>query len=213
MGEADFFGLQFQVVPGVFIPRPETEGVVHAALSSLQPMAARVGRPLRIVDVGTGSGCIAVTLAHHLPSCVVVGVEVSWVALCTAAENVRRHGLGHRVHLVQGQWLEPVQGRVDAVVANPPYIPSALVETLPFDVRQEPRISLDGGPDGMRDLRRILAGAQRVLAPGGLIVFECGEEQVDRVVRDARSHAWIDAVTPLEDLTRRPRGVVIRRTA
>lgn len=212
VGEAEFFGLQFQVAPGVFIPRPETESVVSAALAALQPMAAR-GRGLRIVDVGTGSGCIAVTLARHLPSCVVVGVEVSWIALCTAVENVRRHGLSRRIHLVQGQWLEAVRGRVDAVVANPPYIPTAAVQTLPLDVRQEPRVSLDGGMDGMRDLRRILADAERVVVPGGLVVFECGEEQVDDVVRDARSHTWIDAVSPLNDLARRPRGVVIRRTA
>ena len=213
IGEAEFCGAAFVIGPGVFIPRPETERIVEAALLALRPRAARLVRPLRLLDVGTGSGCIAVTLARSLPACVVVGVEVSWKALHTACTNVRRHRVADRVHLVQGRWAEPVCGRMDAIVSNPPYIPSAQVDHLPQDVRHEPRISLDGGEDGLRDLMQVLADAERVLVPGGLLVMECGEDQVEPLVRLARAKTWVASATPVQDLAIRPRGVVIWRTA
>jgi len=213
VGEAEFYGAPFAVGPGVFIPRPETESIVDAALLALRPRAAQLARPLRLLDVGTGSGCIAVTLARCLPACVVVGVEVSWEALRTAHANVRRHGVADRVHLVQGWWMEPIRGRVDAIVSNPPYIPSAHVDYLPQDVRHEPRASLDGGKDGLRDLMRVMADAGRVLAPGGLLVMECGEDQVEPLARLARANVWVADVIPVQDLATRPRGVVISRTA
>ena len=213
IGEAEFCGAAFVVGPGVFIPRPETESIVEAALLALRPRAAQLARPLRLLDVGTGSGCIAVSLARRLPACVVVGVEVSWEALCTAHVNVRRHGVADRVYLVQGRWSEAVRSCVDAIVSNPPYIPSAQVDHLPQDVRHEPRLSLDGGEDGMRDLIQVMRDAQRVLVPGGLLVMECGEDQVEPLVRRARDSAWVASATPVQDVATRPRGVVIWRTA
>ncbi|MEE8537064.1 MAG: peptide chain release factor N(5)-glutamine methyltransferase [Acidobacteriota bacterium] len=211
IGEADFFGQPFTVMPGVFIPRPETETLVEQVLEPLRALQRRRGRPLRLLDVGTGSGCIAVTLARELPACVVVGVELSWKALHAAQQNIRRHRLVSRVHLVQGRWIEPVSGPFDGILSNPPYVPSAHVDHLPLDVRQEPRESLDGGENGMRDLFQVMVQAPRVLAPGGVLALECGEDQVEVLVQAARRTAWVGTVEPLHDLASRPRGVVITK--
>ena len=209
VGETDFFGESIAVEPGVFIPRPETETIVEAALAALEGRAATCGRPLRLLDLGTGSGCIAVTLAQRLPTCVVVGVELSWNTLRIAQRNLSRYRLGTRVHLIQGQWVEPIRGRFDGIVSNPPYIPSDDIARLPLDVRQEPHASLDGGPDGMHALRHILEQAPRLLEPGGILVLECGEAHVDQLVRQARAASWVQTVTPLYDLAARPRGVCV----
>ncbi len=209
--EVDFYGQRFTVVPGVFIPRPETEVVVEAALIAFRALEVQRQRPLRLLDAGIGSGCITATLAQQLPTCVVVGVELSWNALQTAQENVQRLGVSSRVRLVQGRWLEAIQGTFDGLIANPPYIPSAQMDGLPLDVRHEPRLSLDGGRDGMRDLFELMASAPRLLSPGGVVVFESGEEQVERLLAVARVAAWVECASPIHDLTQRPRGIVIVR--
>ena len=213
LGEAEFFGERFAVAPGVFIPRPETEAVVAEALQALRVREATLGRPLRLLDLGTGSGCIAVTLARELPTCVVVGVELSWNALCLARQNVLRHGLEARVHLVRGSWLSPICGLVDGVLANPPYIPSAQVDRLPLDVRQEPRLSLDGGERGTRDLFHLLAEVPRILRRGGLLAMECGEEQVAELSRAAVTQSWVQRSVALHDLGGHPRGILITQVS
>ncbi len=213
LGEAEFFGERFVVRPGVFIPRPETEAIVEAALQALRERERQFGRSPRLLDLGTGSGCIAVTLAKAFPTCVVVGVEVSWEAVCVARHNVLCHGLASRIWLVQGRWGEPIGGGFDGVISNPPYVPSAQVDHLPLDVRQEPRLSLDGGADGMRELLRLMADTPRLVRPGGVLALECGEEQVKELIRAAVSASWVDTARPIEDLAGRPRGVLIRRTS
>ncbi|MBI3320746.1 MAG: peptide chain release factor N(5)-glutamine methyltransferase [Candidatus Omnitrophica bacterium] len=213
LGEAEFFGARFTVAPGTFIPRPETETVLEAAIQALRPLAARLGRPLRVVDLGAGSGCIALTLARVFPTCAAVGIELSWNALCVAVHNAMRHGLASRVRWIQGRWTEPLAGSVDGIVSNPPYIPSARVDQLPLDVQQEPRISLDGGPDGMRALLEILAQAPRALRPGGILAMECGEEQVNDLLRLAATASWVAQAQPLHDLAGRPRGILMARVA
>ena len=209
LSEADFCGQPFLIRPGVFIPRPETEAVVEHALRALRTRQERVEKPLRLLDLGTGSGCIAVTLARALPACVVVGVELSWEALCVARQNILRYGLAPRVQVVQGHWAQPLRGTFDGVIANPPYIPSAQVDHLPLDVRQEPRASLDGGDDGMRDLSELMSQAPRLLCPGGLLALECGEEQATPLAASAAAAGWAQEVSPLRDLAQRPRGVLI----
>ena len=209
VGETAFLGQTIRVRPGVFIPRPETEAMLDHAVQALRARELTANRPLRIAEVGTGSGCIAIALAQALPTCAVVAVEVSWEALLAAQENVRRHGLIGRVALVQGRWLSPIQGGVDAIVANPPYLSSAQVDQLPIEVRQEPRVSLDGGPDGLRDLLEIMAEAPRVLLPGGLLVMECGEEQAGDLAQRALAARWVKRAVPLHDLAGRPRGVLV----
>ena len=211
LGEAEFFGARFTVAPGVFIPRPETEAVVEETLRVLRAREAALGRPLCLLDLGTGSGYIAITLARELPTCVVVGVELSWEALGLARRNILRHGLAHRVRLVEGDWLQPIGGVFDGVVSNPPYIPSAEIDRLPLDVRREPRLSLDGGAQGLRDLLHLIAEAPRILRGGGALALECGKEQVGTLARAAASRSWIETVRPLHDLGGSPRGILITK--
>ena len=217
LGEAAFYGRIFEVGPGVFIPRPETEAVVEAALAALRGRPGRGAkpgeapdRPCRVLEAGVGSGCIAVTLACELPACRVVGVEVSWVALQAARRNARRHQVDDRVALVQGSWLDALRGMWDAVIANPPYVPTDRVERLPLDVRQEPAASLDGGPTGRQALRRLLAEAPRVLRPGGLLALECDEDQVAWLLDEARRGPFAEG-RPLQDMAERPRGALLTR--
>ncbi len=212
VGEAEFFGEPFTVGPSVFIPRPETEAVVEAALQALRARQAQLTRALRIVDLGTGSGCIAVTLARALPTCLVVGIEVSWDALRVARHNVLRHDCARQVRLLQGAWLSPIRGRWDGLVANPPYVPSADVDRLPLDVRQEPRVSLDGGPDGLRAIEVLLRQVPEALAPGGILALECGETQVEPLRLQCAAAFWVQRVDPIQDLAGRFRGILAQRT-
>ncbi|HEX9780305.1 MAG TPA: peptide chain release factor N(5)-glutamine methyltransferase [bacterium] len=207
LGEAEFFGRRFTVRPGVFIPRPETEAVVAEAIGAL---ARSVRPPRRVLDAGTGSGCIAVTLAAAFPACTVVAVEVSYEALQAASANLARHEAASRVALVQGNWLDAIRGRFDGLVANPPYLPSATIAGLPADVRREPRLALDGGPDGTDALAALTDTLPRVLNPGGVAVFECGESQAVTLAVRARARAGVAEARYIRDLAGRPRGVVVR---
>ncbi|MBI2524400.1 MAG: peptide chain release factor N(5)-glutamine methyltransferase [Candidatus Rokubacteria bacterium] len=180
LGFEDFRGLRLRVTPDVLIPRPETEGLVEWALEMLAPLP----RPV-VADVGTGSGAIACALAAACPALEVVAIDSSLAALAVATANVRALGLAPRVHIVAGDLLAPLAalaGAVDAIVANPPYLPSGSLPSLPPEVaRFEPRLALDGGPDGLRVIRRIVGTAPRVLRPGGALVMEIGEEQAGSV--------------------------------
>ena len=115
------------------------------------------------------------------------------------------------VRLVQASWTDALQGTFDGVISNPPYVPSGQVDRLPLDVRREPRLSLDGGPEGMSVLAHLLAEAPRVLRPRGVFALECGEEQVERLLGLAGEAAWVEAAEPIHDLTGRPRGLLLRR--
>jgi release factor glutamine methyltransferase len=196
LGEREFWSLAFEVGPGVLIPRPDTETLVEAALAQVDRAA-----PLSVVDVGTGSGCIAVALARELPEARIAALDVSTEALKIAARNVTKHGLDARITLVQSDLLAalPASARpVDLVVANLPYIPSADLEALMPDVRDfEPRLALDGGPDGLALIRRLLPEAEDALTPGGAIALEAGASEVpameallvERGWRDVKTHA------------------------
>lgn len=174
LGFEEFHGLRLAVTPDVLIPRPETEGLVQWALESLRDEPAAV-----VADVGTGSGAIACALAQSRPELRVLAVERSLPALAVASFNVRRLGLSGRVQVLAGDLLEPFAHlALDLVIANPPYIPTAVVASLPPEVsRFEPRQALDGGPDGMAVLRRIITEAPSVLRPRGWLMMEIGGEQ------------------------------------
>jgi release factor glutamine methyltransferase len=174
LGFAEFHRVRLAVNGDVLIPRPETEGLVEWAIEILRDQPAAT-----VADIGTGSGSIACALAQSLPALRVLAVERSLPALGIAALNVRKLGLSGRVKLLAGDLLDPIRPfRLDLVVANPPYIPTAVVASLPPEVSGfEPLEALDGGPDGMMVLRGIIAGAPSALRAGGRLIMEIGEEQ------------------------------------
>lgn len=176
LGYEEFRGLRIVVTPDVLIPRPETEGLVERALELLADRAGAI-----VADIGTGSGAIACALASARPDLEVLAVDRSLGALSVASENVRGLGLAARVRLLAGDLFGPLGslgGSLDMIVANPPYLPSGIIPTLPVEVeRFEPHLALDGGPDGLRVLRRLVAQAPRFLRPGAWLVMEIGEEQ------------------------------------
>ena len=175
LGSQEFMGLDFQVSPAVLIPRHDTEVLVTEAVK--RGAAAR-----SILDIGTGSGCVAIALAKALPEAEVCSVDISGEALAVARGNAERNGAA--VELVQGSLLEPFTGRrFDMIVSNPPYIPAAELATLQQEVRGfEPLNALDGGGDGLDFYRRITAGATGHLNEGGWLLFEVGAGQAPRVL-------------------------------
>ncbi len=170
-GEAWFAGLPFHVDERVLVPRsPLAEWIERGFAPWLEPAAVT-----RVVDVGTGSGCIAVACAMAFPGAVVDAVDSSVEALEVAARNVQRHGVGDRVRLLRGDLLDGCEGPYDLVISNPPYVPQASLRALPPEYAHEPEEALAAGPDGLDCVRRLLAGAGRLLAPHGVLVVEVGE--------------------------------------
>jgi release factor glutamine methyltransferase len=165
LGSWEFFGRTFQVTPDVLIPRPETEDLVELALEH----ARHLESPL-IVDVGTGSGCIAISLAAELPTATVLGIDLSMAALRVAHQNARHLGQS-RVRFLQSDLLTSFSAQFDLICANLPYIPSQTLTTLPVS-RWEPRLALDGGKTGLEAIQRLLNQAQSRLAPNGVILLE-----------------------------------------
>lgn len=168
IGEKEFYGRSFTVSPAVLVPRPETELLVQVALQRLRAESAQ-----RVLDLGTGSGCIAITLALECPAATVVAIDRSAAALAVASANARR--LGARVEFLPGDWYEDLVGRFDLIVANPPYVAAA--DPHLAELRHEPQHALVAGADGMADLRRIVAGAPARLTSGGSLAVEHGHDQ------------------------------------
>jgi release factor glutamine methyltransferase len=187
VGHREFYGLDFETTPAALIPRPETELLVDEALARVRGRpGGQSGRPL-IVDVGTGSGAIAVALASHLPHAILLATDLSREALALAARNARRHGVEGMVSLLQADLLAPLMGSADVIVANLPYVPTADWEALPPEIREhEPRMALDGGVDGLREIGRLLEQAPACLAPGGSVLVELGPPQAAPVLEMAR---------------------------
>ncbi len=178
-GRKEFWSLDLAVSPSVLIPRPETECLVEAVLDSASRMGA--GGPLRILDLGTGSGAIALALASQRPSDWIVASDRSPAALEVARENASAHGLDHRIRFVAADWLTGFstrRSRFDIIVSNPPYIDTRVLDGLEPEIRRhEPRLALDGDAGGLRHLRRILDEAPGHLVPGGRLFLEMGFDQ------------------------------------
>lgn len=180
IGHREFYLLSFEVTPAVLVPRPDTETLVMEVLNRLK------GKPApAVLDLGTGSGCVAVSVAHHAKTAVVTAVDVSPDAIEVAKRNAAKHGVADRVTFLTGDLFAPVPAGAtfDVIASNPPYIaPGEFAELAP-DVRDhEPRVALDGGPDGLAFYRRIAADAGRFLSAGGSVVVEVGWTQ-DAAVR------------------------------
>jgi release factor glutamine methyltransferase len=221
LGYEDFRGLRLRVTPDVLIPRPETEGLVEWALELLNEddaMSADGGRagaisgpplmvngqsnglpPLLLADIGTGSGAIACALAAARPDARVLATDTSPAALAVAEGNVRALGLADRVRVVAGDLLEPLAGKlgtVDVIVANAPYLPTGILPSLPREVFAfEPRQALDGGPDGMDVIRRLLTAAPAALRPGGRLVLEIGEDQAGPLAALMAAGGFVDVAS------------------
>lgn len=211
-GIREFYGRPFRVTPDVLIPRPETERVVDEALRAIDERRPHVAR-VRVVDVGTGSGCIAVTLALERPGIEVVATDVSPAALAVARRNAADLGVAD-VRFVEEPLVGGAIGAYDLVVSNPPYVAEQSRQELMPDVRDyEPPIALFGGPDGLEVLRSLLPRAERALDPGGWLVVEIGSDQDERVRRLAAEATSLSPIGIEPDLACHPRVLVARRGA
>lgn len=201
-GQQEFYGLTFRVTPAVLIPRPETELLVEAVLAHFKTHTG----PLRIADVGTGSGAIAIALARHLPQAEITALDLSPQALAVAESNAREHGLTQRIRFVESDLLaQPITQlhSFDAIVSNPPYVPLADMPELHPQVRDyEPAMALFAGATGLDVYRRIIPQARDVLQPGGLLALEIGHDQRESLA--ALLVGWRN-VTFLDDLQQIPR--------
>jgi len=206
-GEQEFYGLALHVTPAVLIPRPETEHLVEAVLAELDHDA-----PLKIIDIGTGSGAIAIALAHHLPHARITAVDLSPAAFEVAASNAARHNLTARITFLESDLLEafaPSEATFDAIVSNPPYVSTADRDTLHPQVRNhEPAAALFAGADGLEIYRRLIPQARAALKPNGLLALEIGHDQRDAIA--ALLTGW-NNLRFVEDLQRIPRVALARK--
>ena len=208
-GRQEFYGLDFEVTPDVLIPRPETELLVEAALELL-----RDTRAPRLCDVGTGTGCISITLLYERRDARAVALDISPAALAVAARNAARHGVAARLQLTVSDCfaaLAPTTERFDMILSNPPYVAEADLAGLQREVREfEPRVALTPGGDGLAVIRRLLADAPQYLAPGGQLLFEIGFNQHEAVAQLIDKSVWT-LLDIRQDLQGIPRTVALRR--
>jgi len=208
LGTREFWGLPFEVGPDVLIPRHETELIIEEALA----LTAKDACPV-IVDVGTGSGCIAIVLAREIPGARVIATDLSRHALEVARRNAVRHGVAHRIRFVETSFLDGIDETVDIVVSNPPYVPSVSQPGLIPEVRDyEPPVAVFAGEDGLDALHSVLIGAAAKLAPGGWLVMEFGCGQDDCVVSLVEGVEGLDVVKVRHDLQDIPRTVICRKS-
>ena len=177
-GHREFWSLEFAVDRSALVPRPATETVVEAVLAHAESLPPRS----RLLDLGTGAGCLLVALLSELPGAVGFGIDISAAAVSLARTNAKHHGLGGRASFIVADWGAPLGERFDVVVSNPPYVASkALASLAPEIVRYEPQTALAGGEDGYACYRQIAPQIARLLAPGGLAAIEVGAEMADEV--------------------------------
>jgi release factor glutamine methyltransferase len=207
VGTKEFWSLPFRVSAATLVPRPETELVVETALAAIDATGART-RALKVADLGTGTGALLLALLSELPNATGVGTDISGDAIEVARENARHLRLDGRADFVTCDFGERLDGGFDLAVSNPPYVESGAIASLQPDVRDfDPRLALDGGPDGLAAYRAIAAGAPRLLAAGGRLVLEIGVGQATDVTGLLRT-AGLNLDKVVADLNGIPRVVL-----
>ena len=179
LGQREFHGLIFRVTPDVLDPRPDTETLVDAAL-----LKFKVGPPGRVLDLGTGTGCILIALLKEWPQAEGVAVDISESALDVAKQNAKRHGVENRIAFLRSDWFEKVQGTFDLIVSNPPYIPCRDIPNLDPEVKNhDPILALSGGEEGLDVYKMLITETKKYLRPGGAAFFEIGFGQQNDITR------------------------------
>jgi release factor glutamine methyltransferase len=207
VGSREFWGLDFRVSSAVLIPRPETELIVEATIALLRDHT----RP-RVADIGTGSGCLAVSIAHDLPATRVVASDISAEALEVARDNARLHHVADRLTFVRTSYLDGVDGPFDVIVANPPYVKDGDKPALSHEVGgHEPHVALFGGTDGLRDITGVLEASQTKLKARGWLLFEFGLGQEEHVRALLDRYRMFELNRVLEDLQGIARTAVVQR--
>lgn len=210
LGSQPFLGLDIEVSEGVLIPRPETEELVMEAARLFKP---RENESLTFFEIGTGSGCVSIALAALFPKATIYATEISDAALALALKNAQAHHRDRQIRFIREDLFKPDARRTgfcDLVISNPPYIPSAVVETLEPEVLKEPRLALDGGPSGLDALRSIIAEAPAFLKPGGWLALELGDGQAADVARLLHAQAFGEVLVR-QDFQGRERFALAKR--
>ena len=209
-------GLDFKVREGVLVPRPDTEVLVEKIIDIVEDgyFKKNTNENINIVDIGTGSGAITLSLAHFLKNTFVYSVDISETALGVAKENAKLHDLSDRVKFLKGSLLDPLddenlKGKVDILVSNPPYIPSKVIEELQVEVSTyEPKLALDGGEDGLDFYREIINKSDDFLAETSIIAFEIGHDQGKTIKDLLRENGKFDKISVICDLSGTDRVVI-----
>jgi release factor glutamine methyltransferase len=204
-GVREFWGLDFEVTQDVLVPRPETELIVEEALAEFP------NHPAQVIDIGTGTGCLAIALSREFRQARIVATDISPAALAVARRNAARHGVGDRIHFVHTSFCAGIHAAADLIVSNPPYVPDSAAPALaPEVVEHEPHTALFGGHDGLSAIRSIVATAPAHLAPGGRLIVEFGLGQDPDVSALAVAEGW-RVLRVREDLQGIPRTIVLAR--
>ncbi len=212
LGEKEFWGHSFKLGPATLVPRPDSECIVAAALDAALDMAGGKSAPLRILDLGTGTGCLLLSLLSELPDASGVGADISVDALEAAHENAVRLGLADRVSFVESDWADAVEEDFDLIVSNPPYVLSAELAELSEDVRlYDPRRTLDGGPDGLDCYRKIIGQIPAFLRSGGTAVLETSPDLYTDLFELIATTNGLGTPTGIKDLAGRWRGLGVAK--
>jgi release factor glutamine methyltransferase len=209
VGSSCFCGLELKVSRDVLVPRPETELLAERGWTFLNSLSAEQSN-LSVLDLGTGSGCLAIALAVHCPGAQLYATDISAAALELGKQNAGRHNVLERIHFLQGDAFSALESSscFDLIISNPPYVPAGEIQTLEIEVREhDPRQALDGGPDGLTFYRRIAAEGRPFVKGGGKIMLEFGDGQAEAIREILESQKWIvEAI--VEDYTQRPRILI-----
>lgn len=213
IGNQEFWGLEFKVTPDVLIPRPETEFIIEAALAIVQDR----NKPVRVIDLCTGSGCIAVSLAKELTAAHVIATDASEKALAVARENARAHGVADRIRYLKGDLFEPleeldIRGQIDIIVSNPPYVRAGDLSALQPEVRDyEPELALIAGPEGTEIAATIIKIAPEYLKPNGALILEMGLGQAEALAKMVEATGAYGKPGILKDLAGIERVIVAQK--